>query len=405
MAILTKHFEGTAVLNEIWGRINFDYTSQIYRVDLAARQGSGPTGADMKVDICKGAAGSEVEQSCNGGSLIVLADGILRQSTVLSSPISFSSAEDFSLKFKQIGSTLAGEAIEATIYYKPSAEAGFTGRTFEQIRDHITQWLRSVATLGAATEMKTAVDRIINQVFLQIITEIPRALRKTGRLETEAIYETGSLTATTGSRTFTGHGTTWLAGHSGWHIIITGEEVPYEVTWVSATEFTAAKEYVGDGGSGLSYKLIKIENDLAGDCCKILNMHRIDNDTNVAVVSLGRFRKDVGTPHDFSDPTKATVLPNGALIFDYLTEDASLYEYDYEAQYAELINDSDVPSLREDLHYLIELGAKAEAESLDVDIPASEVLRAKNVFEHELDRKSGQYGDMETEDVCVYNDL
>lgn len=69
-------------------------------------------------------------------------------------------------------------------------------------------------------------------------------------------YTTGTATATNGSLTVTGSGTTWVAGVAGKYIKFTGESVFYKINnRNSNTQLTLTRAYQGTTGSGKSYTI------------------------------------------------------------------------------------------------------------------------------------------------------
>ena len=84
-------------------------------------------------------------------------------------------------------------------------------------------------------------------------------MKKEGYISLKASYSTGTLTATTGSKTLTGSGTTWLRAMEGQKIIITDGtdgDVVYRLNdYSSATGFTLDTDYISAGGAGLSYAI------------------------------------------------------------------------------------------------------------------------------------------------------
>lgn len=85
-------------------------------------------------------------------------------------------------------------------------------------------------------------------------------------LQTVAPYSTGTVSATAGSTTVTGSGTTWTATHTGIRLRFTGREEWYTFTRTGATAGTLDRPFEGTTGSGLSYTLYQPLLTLPSDC-------------------------------------------------------------------------------------------------------------------------------------------
>jgi len=82
-------------------------------------------------------------------------------------------------------------------------------------------------------------------------------MEKEGKIVLKASYDTGTITATKGSKTITGSETAFVRAMEGQKIVITdgtdGAVVYRLKSFVSATTFTLDCEYIHTGGAGLSY--------------------------------------------------------------------------------------------------------------------------------------------------------
>jgi hypothetical protein len=84
------------------------------------------------------------------------------------------------------------------------------------------------------------------------------------QISTTAPHTTGTLTATTGSTTITGAAASFTSGMVGQVLRISGEEPYYFINAVDtvAQTLTLEGEYVGTGGSGLSYSIYYVNYSL-----------------------------------------------------------------------------------------------------------------------------------------------
>ena len=105
-------------------------------------------------------------------------------------------------------------------------------------------------------------------------------MKKEGYISLKASYSTGTLTATTGSKTLTGSGTTWLRAMEGQKIIITDGtdgDVVYRLNdYSSATGFTLDTDYISAGGAGLSYAIYYDKYTLPKDFKTLFIMQDVD---------------------------------------------------------------------------------------------------------------------------------
>jgi len=85
-------------------------------------------------------------------------------------------------------------------------------------------------------------------------------LKGSGEWYLPAPYTTGTASATNGSTTITGAGTTWTSDMVGRQIMLNSQGVPwYDITaFVSTTEITLDRAYSGADLSGVSYELSQV---------------------------------------------------------------------------------------------------------------------------------------------------
>jgi hypothetical protein len=96
-------------------------------------------------------------------------------------------------------------------------------------------------------------------------------LLKRFTLQTEAIYNTGTITATNASTSVSGDSTVWVSSWvtspSNRKITIEGRSEPYDVSAIGgATSLTLADSFIGDTDSGLAYTLYRDTYPLPTDC-------------------------------------------------------------------------------------------------------------------------------------------
>ena len=114
---------------------------------------------------------------------------------------------------------------------------------------------------------------LINRAYTQ---EIQRKedwsfLKASSSIACTAKYDTGTLSATAGSASITGSGTTWVTGMTGRKIKITGNENIYTFTYASATTGTISPVFSGaDDASGAGYVIYDDDYALASDFDRFL---------------------------------------------------------------------------------------------------------------------------------------
>jgi len=126
-----------------------------------------------------------------------------------------------------------------------------------------------------------------------------------------ADYETGTVTATNGSPTVTGSGTTFVTGHAGKRIRFGTETTFYTIqTYVSATEVTLTTNYAGTTGSGKAYKIFAGWTDAWKDFVKTSITYR-PADTYEDLVCIGNGNQLAVLFADDSFNANAFSLPSG----------------------------------------------------------------------------------------------
>ncbi|CAI2719737.1 hypothetical protein [Nitrospina watsonii] len=106
---LCVHLAGAAIDEEVvFDGFRFEAAVAITKLSLFARQ--APEGAAFSVDVLKNGA----EQS----KVASLSAGLQNAATAIAA-LSFSTLEDFGLKVKSVGSTVAGSEITLVVHYQP----------------------------------------------------------------------------------------------------------------------------------------------------------------------------------------------------------------------------------------------------------------------------------------------
>lgn len=130
---------------------------------------------------------------------------------------------------------------------------------FKQIIDEIGDSLNDTclkSTGSNATRTKEAINEFLFLDFLPLLDW--DFLLKTDSISTLNEYATGTVSATNGSATITGSGTTFTSAMIGRRILISGSTRSYKITgYSSATSVTIESVYEGSTLSGASYSIVK----------------------------------------------------------------------------------------------------------------------------------------------------
>ena len=89
---------------------------------------------------------------------------------------------------------------------------------------------------------------------------------------TEAGYSTGTITATNGSTTITGSGTTWTSTYENSYRIQIGDVQYSVVTVTNGTTIVIGEAFVGTTASGLTYQIYKTRYNIESNCQEVLRM-------------------------------------------------------------------------------------------------------------------------------------
>jgi len=219
------------------------------------------------------------------------------------------------------------------------------------------------------------VEDVVEQALNDILQEICQAynfswLYGDSSFITVAPYSTGTVTATEGSATITGSGTTFTSSMVGRKIYL--ENATYTIaTYVDATGITLSTNYAGGGGAGLTYKIYQDEYSLASDVEDVLSMRQENNPYKIqkrGIEFLDRYyplRNAYGYPslysvtgYDSSGYMKVSVYP--------IPNQARNIYYRYKKRVTEMSSDSDEPVIPLRYRWVLAKGALYKAaKSLD----------------------------------------
>ncbi len=212
------------------------------------------------------------------------------------------------------------------------------------------------------TDVETVVDQALNDILQEICQSYNFSwLYGDSSFITVLPYNTGTVTATEGSATVTGDGTTFTSAMVGRKFQC--ENATYVISaYVSGTEVTLSTDYAGAGGAGLTYKIYQDEYSLSADVEDILSM-RQENDpqklTKWGIENLDKYypqRNAFGYPaiysiigYDSSGYMKVAVYPIPA-------QARNIY-YRFKYRVTEMSTDLDEPIVPLRYRWIIAKGA------------------------------------------------
>ena len=206
-----------------------------------------------------------------------------------------------------------------------------------------------VTTLVAATDtVVIAAKWLINEAMSDLIYvhDWPWR-RKTDVGQTVAPYSTGTVTATLGSTTVTGSGTTWTSAMVGRKFRVDGDLDFYTVSaFTSTTSITLADAYVNATVSGSAYEIYQDTYALAADMDRIVGLQVQDPDTQVIFASDQELYDHFPNPQSEAAPDTAVVYQqntsgNWQVQFYPIPSDLIQFQYQYYARLTELSADAD----------------------------------------------------------------
>jgi len=139
-------------------------------------------------------------------------------------------------------------------------------KTFEDIYNSV---LRRIKIPTTDTESLNAVKESVNTRYESIVFRKKWRWRRTQfDIVVPALYNTGTVAATNGSRQFVGTGTVWTAEMVGWFIEAGAKEETYKVVAidVAAQTLELSATFQGTTNAAASYTLFKYEHGLPPDC-------------------------------------------------------------------------------------------------------------------------------------------
>lgn len=140
---------------------------------------------------------------------------------------------------------------------------------------------------------------------------------------TVAPYETGTVTATNGSKTITGSGTTFTTAMVGRKIRVDSQQAYYRISaYVSATEVTLEAPYQGTTTSGATYSIYKDEYKLAADVDTYKVLRQIEDSISLGSIEASAF--DIYNPTPFSEGLPRYEVLTGTKLDTYTTGTVSI---------------------------------------------------------------------------------
>jgi hypothetical protein len=116
--------------------------------------------------------------------------------------------------------------------------------------------------------------RRVNDIYVRDLTIRAEFdfMRKKGSVTLPAIYDTGTVSVTSGGTSVTGSGTTWTSSMTGWKIRFNDNFDLYDFTYLTATTGTISPAYTGDTDlSGGGYQIFQDTLNLASDYDRIVD--------------------------------------------------------------------------------------------------------------------------------------
>ena len=149
------------------------------------------------------------------------------------------------------------------------------------------------------------------------IVDLPYLMSE-GFVTTIAPYTTGTVTATNGSKTITGSGTTFTAAMVSRKIRMGSENAYYRIAaYVSATEVTLEVPYQGTTASGKTFSIYKDEYRLPADLDVYKVLRQIEN--SVAMVGMEPSAFDIYSPTPQSQGSPNFEILAGTKLDTYTT--------------------------------------------------------------------------------------
>lgn len=154
--------------------------------------------------------------------------------------------------------------------------------------------------------------RWINQAYKDVQEAYDWQWRyKWGIVQTVAVYTTGTVTVTEGSRTVTGSGTTFTSAMVGRYFKLNNQEETYKIiSYTSGTSITIDVPFVETTTSGASYTIFKVFHDLNTDVASeddIIYMENESWDKKMLKVGMNNAKSIIQWASEDSSPSKYSV--------------------------------------------------------------------------------------------------
>jgi hypothetical protein len=190
----------------------------------------------------------------------------------------------------------------------------------QDFSDLYTDLMNRARADASQTVSQTQAKRYINiglqDMHIGIHNKVPWAER-TGHIQTRAVYDTGTLTATIGSTTITGSGTAWNTADSygvnnmraGGKIKFASRTEVYSIASVSGdTAAVLDLAYQGATEAGMSYTYFEDEFDLASDFMRSVDANNLSDTTDIRLIGRQQFRRRVQNNTTYGTPSVATIF-------------------------------------------------------------------------------------------------
>lgn len=171
--------------------------------------------------------------------------------------------------------------------------------------------------------------------------------RKTDVGQTVAPYTTGTVTATLGSTTVTGSGTTFTSAMVGRKFRVSGDLDFYAIaTFVSTTELTLADAYVNATAAAKAYEIYQDTYALGSDVDRVVGLQLQDPDYQVIFGGDRELYDHFPNPQSEAPPDTAFVYQqntsgNWQVQFYPIPDDLLQYQYQYYSRLTLLSADAD----------------------------------------------------------------
>lgn len=189
---------------------------------------------------------------------------------------------------------------------------------FSDLYQGLEQRVRLASGVTATdNQAKQYINIALQDIHLGFDYKVPWAERQ-ATLRTNNDYSTGTITATQGSASIVGVGTTWntaspFAGvnivRAGGKIVINGSRVPYVIQAVgSDTTATLTTAFTEASVAGGTYMYFEDEYALASDFLRPIDAQQFSDHLSIELISRSEFRRRYPNNSVPGRPTVATIL-------------------------------------------------------------------------------------------------